>query len=648
MGKRTKKGFQDITWLDLESWAGTKIVSRGKSYQQSKYVSDLAITGSGELVAWVEGSATYATMVSLDNGEISSICTCPYHSTCKHAVAVVLEYLNCLENGRKVPETGKKDERLNLISQDIDEEDDEYDIFDDEIDDKAAASSHKGASSSTKSGLEDFLKKQSKSELLKLIRGILERHDEVRDELQFNVRLKTASAPSLAKTIEREIEEAASEPAWWSYRHGRGHQPDYSRVRAGLRRLLDEKQIDEVVRLGEKLLFLASSQVEQSHDEGDIAEEVADCMTIVFKALRYSSLLNEEKMERAIDFGLRDEYGLCDGLEGFWKKKFSKKDWSALADRLLNRLNGMSPEKKGDAFSRNYRRDRITDEIIRALENAGRLEEIISLCLKEAEITSSYDRLVRHLRKAKRDAEAEEWIRKGIAVTLTKWPGIANGLKEELLDIRRGERDWIFVAAVLADDFFGNPSLDAFKELKKASEKAHVREPVGKAVLHFLETGKGPQQSRRDWPLPDTGLEKPERRRSGEHPLTPVLIDIAIFEKRLEDVLKWYYRHKKNRQGWSQDSLEDRVAGAIAHEYPDKAVNIWKGIAERQVSQTGVNFYINGAKYLRKVKNTMIKNGEVNEWDTYLQQLKDANRRKPRLLEILDALSGKPIIQSKK
>lgn len=44
----------------------------------------------------------------------------------------------------------------------------------------------------------------------------------------------------------------------------------------------------------------------------------------------------------------------------------------------------------------------------------------------------------------------------------------------------------------------------------------------------------------------------------------------------------------------------------------------------------------------------MTKNGEVNEWETYLQKLRDANCRKPRLLEILGGLSEKPIIQARK
>ena len=296
----------------------------------------------------------------------------------------------------------------------------------------------------------------------------------------------------------------------------------------------------------------------------------------------------------------------------------------------------------------NYRRDRLTDEIIRALEHAGRKNEVITLCLQEAEITSSYDRLVSHLRKADRDTDAEEWIRKGIVATSDKLPGIASRLKEKLLDMRRRKKDWNFVAALLADDFIESPDLDAFKELCKASEKAHVWEPIRKSVLKFLENGNIPQQSHDDWPLPDTGLMKSNRQRSGDHPLTPILIDIAIHEKRIEDVLKWYDRYKKNKQGWSHDDLEDSVAGAIVRDYSDKAVGIWIGIAERHVSQTGVNFYINGSKYLRKVKSTMTKNGEVKEWDMYLQRLKEANRRKRRLLEILDSLSEQPIVRSKK
>lgn len=644
MGKREKKDFQDITWSDLESWAGSKIVSRGRSYQRSKSVKELAITGAGEIVAWVKGSTTYATRVSLDNGEIFSVCTCPYRLACKHAVAVILEYLNCLENGWTVPKAKKEDERLNLTEHEAGEEDNEYDLSEDGAESYYRVST----TSSAEIRLDDFLKKQSKSELLKLLTGILEQHDEIREELEYKVRMTTAKAPSLVKVVEREIVNAAGEPGWWSYREHRGYIPDYSRVRAGLQRLLDEKHADEVLRLGEKLFSLGTAQVEQSHDEGDTAGEIAESMKVVFKALKESSLPDAEKMEWAIDFGLRDEYDLCYGIEEFWKQKFSKNDWSSVADCLLNRLNNMKAEKQEDNFSRNYRRDRLTNEIIEALKNAGRQEEVISLCLKETEITCSYERLVKELRRAGRETEAEEWIRKGIAATLNKWPGIASSLKKYLLDMRRSKKDWNFATALLVDDFLENPCLNAFTELKKAAEKAHVWKLVRNAILHFLETGKNPQQSRSGWPLPETGLEKSSRSRLENPPITKILIEIAIYEKRVDDVLKWYDAHKKKRYEWRMDDLEDRVAEAIAHEYPDKAVEIWKRVAESHISISNVNSYVEGAKFLRKVKSTMTKNKKANEWDTYLQLLKETNRRKSRLIEILDALSDKPIIRVQK
>jgi hypothetical protein len=53
--------FSDLTWNDIEEWAGGKIVSRGKSYQRQGRVSDLAVTDDGSLIAWVDGTVRYAT-----------------------------------------------------------------------------------------------------------------------------------------------------------------------------------------------------------------------------------------------------------------------------------------------------------------------------------------------------------------------------------------------------------------------------------------------------------------------------------------------------------------------------------------------------------------------------------------------------------
>lgn len=387
MGRGKNRSFEDLTWSDLEAWAGERIVSRGRGYQRQGLVRDLAITGEGELLAWVEGTDTYATKVSIENGSISSICTCPYHLGCKHAVAVILEYLNFIERHRKVPRARKDDLRIKQIKEVLTSRDDELIESGDGVDltDRAAL-------------IEDALSRRTKKELLGLIREIVEGNPDLMDEIETHLGIKGEANFALVKRIEKEIINATSEPGWYDYRQGCGYRPDYSRVETGLKKLLSRKQYDDIIRLGEKLFYLGTEQVEISHDDGETAYDISVCMNVVFSALRKSSMPNPEKMEKAVDFILRDEYELCYGLEEFWNQRFSKKDWSDLADRLIRRLKEFPDTGSFDSSSK-FRRDRLTDEIINALENAGR-QEALEICRKEAEITESYLRLVRHLGKA--------------------------------------------------------------------------------------------------------------------------------------------------------------------------------------------------------------------------------------------------------
>jgi len=249
MGKRAKKDFENLSWFDLESWAGSKIVSRGKSYQRGKAVRELAITDSGELVAWVDGSTTYVTKVSLDKGDLSSFCSCSYYGACKHAVAVILEYLDCIENGKDVPIAGKDDERLILAESDTDDSDDDLYDTDYENDDAGAGV----ARASKEPGVHGYLQGKSKEELLSLVNGVMARHPEVREELDFKSRIAQGKPSALIKTVAKEIAKASSEPGWRNHWKHTGFTPDYSRVQSGLQKLLDEGHADEVVGLGEKL-----------------------------------------------------------------------------------------------------------------------------------------------------------------------------------------------------------------------------------------------------------------------------------------------------------------------------------------------------------------------------------------------------------
>jgi len=628
------KTLHDLTWADLEAWAGQKIVARGMSYQESGLARDLAVTREGSLIAWVRGTKKYATMVSVKKGRPSSICTCPYGTACKHAVAVILEYLDLLQKNAEISPAEEDDQRIALLEDaSLVLEDEEGGEFFEEDEPIAAADD-----------LAPFLKKKSKKELEAMLVGILKDHPEIKKELEFTTQKpEEKDCAALIKAITKAIVVTGSEQGWRDYWNHTGHTPNYAPVRKGLKQLLDEGYPDEVVRLGEKLFVKGTEQVGESNDEGETADEIARTMPIVFQALAKCSLSDLDKLERAVDFGLRDEYGLCQGLDEFKQRRFEKKTWSDLADRLLTRLKDMKSRGEGDLFYRNYERDRLSDAVIFALEHAGREDEAFSVCFQEAETTDSYERLVRKLRKAGRITEAEEWICKGVKATQAKWAGIASSLKAELSAIRQRKGDWLFVAALRADDYFNHPGLSTFNDLQKACEKAKVWQEVRDAALKFLETGAYPG-SRLGWPLPDTGFGKPGSSRRDKPPFTNALIDIAIKEKRVNDIVKWYEAHKQRSGAWQDVHLEGAVAAAVVHHYPERSIAIWEKIAEGFIAQTNVAAYSEALTYLKKVQKALEGLGRAAEWAAYLTSVAETNRRKSRLVQMLNVLSRRPIL----
>jgi uncharacterized Zn finger protein len=396
--------------------------------------------------------------------------------------------------------------------------------------------------------------------------------------------------------------------------------------------------------------------VEESNDEGETGEEISSCLDIVFKALTQSSLSVPDRMLWAVEAELADEYELTTGSSEFWEPKRPAADWNIVADKLLQRLNKLGSRNGEDRETTGFRRDRLTDWIIHALENAGRREEIIPLCEQEVPETDSYARLVHHLIQANRLNEAEEWIHRGIKATRKSLPGVAIQLRGTLREMREKVGDWLSAAAFRADDFFFRPEVGTFNELRQASGKAAVWPAVRTAVLHYLETGELPETTGQEarekniplWPLPATGLRESIDARKSDFPLVKALLDIAIEEKRPAEVIRWYdlSRNMQNFWQWSYFNSEDKVAEAVAGAYPERAIAIWKRLAENQIAQTKPRAYDQAAVYLNSLRLLLRRMGKEEEWKIYIAELRSSNIRKKRLLAVLDGLSGKPIIET--
>jgi uncharacterized Zn finger protein len=625
--------FSDLSWNDLEEWAGGKIVSRGKNYQRQGRVYDLAVTEDNGLIAWVDGTERYATKVVMeDDGLPDSICTCPYELDCKHGVAVVIEYLKRIEDNRPIPEANSGDARLKMF------EDEDWD--DEPIDEETAASED------VQNEINQFLKGKTKVQLIELIHEIAQEHPEIAQALVDRRQLTSGHTKTLVKRLRFEIQEIGDEPGWQDYWQGGGYTPDYSGIRKKLETLLEAGYADEVLTLGRELVDTGLRQVEESHDEGETGMEVAACMPVIVKALDRSSLDYADKLNWALDVELEDQYEVCEAFAQYLHRKHPSSAWHTLADRLLLHLKEMKHSKGSDDYSRRYERDRLSDWAIHALDQAGRKDEIIPLCEAEAKKTGSYDRLVSLLVSARRYEEAERWILEGIRTIKDKWPGIAADLRNTLREIRMRQKNWPVVAEIQAEEFVRHPSRQSFTDSKKAAAKVKAWPKVRKALLQYLEKGDPPWKQK-GWPLPDSGLDVPETERKDGFPRVSDLIEMAILEKKPEQILYWYDRLPKKRYGWYGVDNEE-VATAIQTHAPDRAVAIWKNMAEQLIAQVKPKAYQEAGKYLRKAAKVMAKEKKQEEWGRYLQSLRENHARKIRLMEVLDSLDNKPIIKKTK
>jgi uncharacterized Zn finger protein len=680
-------GWTVLSWDDLAEWAGSRSVDRGRTYQKQGRVHDLAISEDGWLLATVTGGARYAVTVWYESsakkaGAIYSRCTCPVGSSgCKHAVAVVAEYLERLSASEDTPVANQDDDRWELLADETgDESEDEADDLDmdtgdDEGEQVYYVHRHRHPEASGRKTLEASSEKirkhieaKSHDELVELVWALTERFPELREEFRDRIALGEGKVDRLVTEARKEIRRVSSEAGWVNSWTGEGQTPDYSRVKHRLERLLELGHPDAVVRLGKELMTLGNEQIGQSNDEGETAEAVGECVPVIFQAVAASTLTPAHKLLFAIDAHLRDDYGIVnDATDVIIKMSGAKSAWSEVSDILAQRAN--SPVNDNDPYYRKYQHEHIADWLILALENAGREDEILAVCEQEARVSGSYERLVKRLIERKQYEQAERWAAEGIEKTAAKLPGIASSLEKLLDEMAIQRRQWPIAAAHAALGFFSHPSRDSFQKLLEGAAKADCENSIRGIALNFLETGASPLPSpgtvsaksveNEEWPLPMPayllpllGNESSFRSKAGPH--FDVLIDMAIADHRHNDVLRWYdamsagQKHRGGMSWYGSGAYGDQVAAAVTESHPERSLAIYRQRVDDHLPHASASAYEAVAGYLRKMRPILKALHREVEWDGLLADIRLRYKNRPKFMEILDKLDPRPIVEQRK
>lgn len=491
---------------------------------------------------------------------------------------------------------------------------------------------------------------KNREELLGLLIDLSGRFPNIRQYIVETEQLASGQVDKLAHALRSEIKNLTAEPAWYNHWRGEGNLPDYSHVQEQLRALADQGHADAVLQLGAELWTKGNVQVEQSDDEGETAMAVAACLETVMTALPQSSLTPPKQLLWVIDRMLEDEFSLLDSAEKLLARRaYTRVHWREVAGTIEARPQAM-PKPRTASFSATYRRERLLNQLLDAYGRAGWKERTIPLLEAEADTCRCYGKLVDALLAAGEQERARHWCMQGYKRTVDDAPGIASVLQERLRTMAQKERRYDLAATYRAQDFFTRPSSTNYSELRKAAEKAKCWPAVRTAALQYLETDQlptssSPKNKRNSWPLPSPEVEPPATNTRGGHQLFPdltTLIDIAIMEKRFDDVFDLYQRLRKTKRwGWETDKT---VAQAVANTHPDLSLGIWQQIVEGLIRQVKPRAYEEAPVYLRLMEKVYTRHHRLDDWRGLLDELRREHKAKRRLMGVLDTLSTKKLV----
>ncbi|QEE28455.1 hypothetical protein FTW19_10860 [Terriglobus albidus] len=633
-------------------------MTRGRTYQRNGRVRDLVISEDGKLQATVVGGQRYTTRVwRKADDTLQSDCNCPVIlNGCKHAVAVVVAYLDMLAKDVHVPVADAE------ASQQVEPQRDSHEAPHEEPEDGGDSEEYEelpiprqGTGKRRKSEIDDekirkHIEAKSRDELVELLWSLTQRLPEVQEEFCERIALSEGDVGRLIANARKELRKATSEPGWMDYWGGEGYTPDFGRLIRYLDRMIECGQANAVVNLGLEILDRGTELLEQSNDEGETTMAFAKCLPSVFRALTISTLPSVQKLLFAIDAHLIDEFEVIDVamLKAVFEGNVSRSDWSAVADKLDGRLKSLPSGNE-------YTHERVSKWLMQALKRAGRDGEILAFHEREARITGNYMPFISLVIEQKRYDDAKRWAAEGIQKANLEL-GTMNPLISAMCEIARRQREWDVVATHAAREFFDRPSSESFNELVAAADRAGCREAVARLAMEFLETGNPPFSvgawkdgtykaiCRPDWPLPLPDYLLPVLQFRGNRPHYNVLVDMAIAARSPDDVLRWYDKWCTT-DSYFAAGYANKVATAITESHPERALEIYQALVDANLTRAEIPAYELIAAILKRMRPIMKSLDQGWRWNELVTEIRIRYRNRRKFMEILDRLEAGPILQ---
>lgn len=610
--------FAPLTERDVKAQTDSGSFSRGRTYFRNGHIRETVLRGDS-IEAFCDGSdfapyrvqATLAPLGEPGENPRSASCTCPRGGFCKHIVALLLAWVD--DPGRFIP----------------------------------------------RPPVTGLLAERSRDDLVSLIERMIGRYPDLGRLVDLPVvRAEAGSANEVTideAAIRRQARSAFALVDSYDYRGGvvHGASDIYSLLELGHDYAMAGQWANAQAILTILFEETGDTVLTVVGDEGDLSNIVAECDAGLAACLGIQAELPEgerlsaEARERLLRtlydiwrFDIFEAGGLGIAQEGphaiarnvtdgeramveGWLRAEEPNDWSKRVTTgflvMLREEAGLDDEQLLEV----YREAELWDDVAGLLLKMGRVDEAVAVAgrhLKEpyglvAFANALIERGPEHVGRALSLVDDHMWEVEG-AIPMHDYI-----LQDWLID-RFSEHDRPREALAVAERRFkAQSTLQAWQMVRRAAELPGQAPDAWADLRPKLLTLLRKQKA---WStLMEIHLEEGE---------VPAAIEAYAKQGKVGQANGWYM------PSWGYVDQELRLAEAAEVDFPDQAVAIYRQKAEAMIANRQRSSYKVAAEHLARTKETLVRHGRTEEWETLIAEVRARHKTLRALREELDAL----------
>jgi hypothetical protein len=597
-----------ITEAALRAAAGERSFERGVSYIDA--VMGLETVGN-QIMATVRGTGDYLVVLTLGEAPggagLRGECGCPYGHEgffCKHCVAVGLAVMR---NARTPRRRGAAKGTGNARRGSGGPADGGGRTAD-------GGQSKAGGGQSKAGDLGSWLNSLSRGELLAIICDQVIENDDWRRRLELRAATAAADVPAISARV---VSLLQAEGAFGQYQaaapYGYLEGPEtwhYARRVRHVTEVIGDlartgHPADAVVIAEQAFATIAESSRHASDRAGVIREAVAELAAAHRDACRA---------------GPPDPARLADFLAECMMSgdEFDEIDVDDYSDLLGAAGLGLLRERVTAAWTANPSGQPEREALERVLRAAGDVDGLVELLSADLDAHGlSHLRIAAALDSAGRVAEALTWAERGLREPSQPNEQLADYVVERYCSAGRVTD----AVTVRRERFSAAPSVAAYQKLRDVAERAGNWPPT-KLWAHGLLRAEAARRRR--------------PRRPGTQPVGSgtahgaVLIDVLIADGDIDAA--W-----ESAEGLASEAQWQRLADLVLETRPQDALAVYRRLIETLKRQSGDGAYERIARLLVAARACHGRLGTGASFDAYMRRLREDQKRKRRLIRILDA-----------